>query len=169
MLPAGITDEQYDHLFAVRRSVRYHSRRQAYFTRAHHVATVINFVAGSAAVVAALQETDPIVLAIIAATVSAVSAVDMITGNAEKAWMHGDLKKRFINLESEQLQIDTGTNASLSDLACKRLQIEADEPPVHRALDIMCHNELARAMGFEDKDMEKLGWFKRFTAHWFLW
>lgn len=169
MLPDKITDEHYAHLFAVRRSVRYHSRRQAYYERSHHVATVVSFVGGSGAVVAALQQVDPTVLALIAALVSAVSAIDIISRNAENAWKHADLKKRFISLESKQLKTDTTKNDSLPSLVRTRLQIESEEPPVHRALDIMCHNELLQAMGHKPDPNGKLSFFKRFTAHWFLW
>jgi len=53
----------------------------------------------------------------------------------------------------------------------ERLAIEAEEPPVHVALDILCENELIRATGghLAQAPLHSLGWFKRITAHWLMW
>ncbi len=165
-----MTDEQYEHLFSVRRSIRYHSKREAYYSRSHYVATVVNFVAGTGAVIAALQNLEsPTTVIALSALISAVSAVDIISNNARKSWLHSDLRKQFINLEAQQLRLDVTSNEILPTLMSKRLKIEAEEPPVHRALDIICHNELVIALGMNDDAKGEISIFKRLTAQWFLW
>lgn len=165
-----MTDEQYAHLFSVRRSIRYHSKREAYYSRSHYVATVVNFVAGTGAVIAALQNLQsPATVITLSALVSAVSAVDIISNNARKSWLHSDLRKQFINLEAQQLKLDVTSNETMPALMSKRLKIEADEPPVHRALDIICHNELITALGIDEKEKGSLPLYKKLTANWFLW
>ena len=51
----------------------------------------------------------------------------------------------------------------MADLKEGRLDIESDEPPVLRTLDVICHNELAKSMGRDDS-IYKVGFFKRRLA-----
>lgn len=61
---------------------------------------------------------------------------------------------------------DARENISTSRLATltnRRLAIEADEPPILRMLDTLCHNELLCAMGQED-EIIKVGFWHRCFA-----
>jgi hypothetical protein len=42
------------------------------------------------------------------------------------------------------------TAETLAELTAERFNIEKDEPPIYRALDLLCHNELAIAQGKRD-------------------
>lgn len=37
----------------------------------------------------------------------------------------------------------------IDGVTLKRLEIEAEEPPILRVVDILCHNELLRAQGYD--------------------
>ena len=42
-----------------------------------------------------------------------------------------------------------------------RLDIEIEEPPPLRILDLICHNELCRAMGYDESHQVKIKWYQR--------
>ena len=52
----------------------------------------------------------------------------------------------------------------IADWTRERLAIEAEEPPVLRVLDTLCHNELTRAMGYGQEYQAKVGFFQRLFA-----
>ena len=84
---------------------------------------------------------------------------------SKAARLHSDLARRFIELEKEFLPEKATTRAELDRLEAARLTIEADEPPILRILDSVCHNELLRAMGYEDEVFLKIFWFQRLFAN----
>ncbi len=104
-----------------------------------------------------------------AAFVSIVAAIDLVVGNADKARLHHDLSKRFIALEKEVVSEREPTADDLSLWTATRLEIESEEPPVKRVLDVMMHNELLRAMGYDQDSGQyvKLGTFQRLFAQLF--
>lgn len=52
-----------------------------------------------------------------------------------------------------------------------RLHIEADEPPIYRALDLLCHNEQMRADGHppDSEHWASVPLYQRLTCHLFHW
>lgn len=67
-------------------------------------------------------------------------------------------------MELEEEPIDVH---SLAKYKAHRLEIEADEPPVHKILDMMCHNELLRTMGYEKSHFARIRLHQRLLAHFF--
>ena len=59
------------------------------------------------------------------------------------------------------------TDEDLPNLTCQRLSIEAKEPTILRVLDLLCHNELCRALGYARNHEIKLSSVQRFFAHFF--
>ena len=51
----------------------------------------------------------------------------------------------------------------------ERLQIETDEVQVLRILDIMCHNDLAQAMGYPKTERFFIPLWQRLIAHFANW
>ena len=51
----------------------------------------------------------------------------------------------------------------------KRLEIELDEPPVYRALDLLCYNEIVNADGINKEVLRKVPYLNRCTCHIFHW
>ena len=154
-------------LFGVRRSIRYHARRRMFFDRYRQFTSAIGVIFGSATIFTLLNDMDPLYPAIAAAVVTVFFAIDLVVGTAAKARLHDDLGRRFIELE-RRMELAVGRDEqSLAKFTAARLEIEADEPPVHRVLDLMCHNELLHAMGYERSRFIRIRFYQRWLAPFF--
>jgi len=154
-------------LFGVRRSVRYHLRRRSFFETWNTLTNALAVVFGSAAIGGALKEGFASVAVVAGALVTFFSAVNLVVGTVRKARIHEDLGRRFFDLEREIVQAGDYDEEMLRRLTGKRLVIEADEPPILKVLDCVCHNELARAMGYDQEQMMKIGSIQRLLRHFF--
>lgn len=153
-------------LFDVRRSIRYNARRRRFFDFLHRFTNAIGVIFGSATLFTLLNKTDPLYPIVAAAFVTVFSTIDLIIGTATKARLHNDLCRQFIELERQMELAERPIDVqSLANFTARRLEIEADEPPVHRVLDMMCHNELARAMGYEKSHFARIRFYQRWLAH----
>lgn len=153
-------------LFDVRRSVRYHNRRRAFYDRMNASNTALSLVFGSAAAASALGEQSLLAVAF-GLIVTVGSSLDLVIGSAQKARLHYDLARRFIDLEKQLIANPEPEPAALLCMQQERLSIEADEPPVLRVLDCLCHNELVKAMGYDEKHLTKVTGTQRFFAQFF--
>jgi hypothetical protein len=158
-----LADQHHALLFGVRRSARYHLRRRRFFELWHALTNFIGIASGSAAVVAVVKDF-PMVAALLAVLVALASAFDLVIGTAEMARKHSDLAAWFILLEKEIVLAGDPTEASLRAHTAKRLEIEADEPPILRTLDRLCHNELCRAMGEPPESFKRIPWHQKHLA-----
>ena len=158
-------------LFGVRRSVRYHARRRRFYERFHDRVLLVVLSSGSASVLAFGFEltgmlTD-LVKSALAAVVTVAALVDFVVGSMRKASLHSDLGRRFIALEQRLVAAGSSpSEAALVEATQERLAIESDEPPVLRALDTLCHNELLRAMGYPRSDFVRVTAVQRLLANW---
>ncbi len=159
-------------LFGVRRSVRYHQRRRDFFERFHGF-VLLGAAAGGIATIAAfgsepLAALPTAVKLLPAAVVTLLALLDLFAGSMPKAGLHADLARRFIALERELVgQQAEPMMAALLEIERERLAIEADEPPIRRVLDTLCHNELWRAMGYPESQITPVSFFQRVFAHTF--
>ncbi len=151
-------------LFGVRRSARYHEKRVRFFERLNRIILFLNVAGGSAAVVSALSSLGYGWIVAFASLVAAASALDLAVDTGGRARLHGDLKRRFIELE-KRMNATNPDHAALVELTNARLEIEQDEPPTLRTLDILCHNELVRALGYGNEHMHALPFWRRWLAH----
>lgn len=168
-------DTQYGILFRVRRSVRYHDRRRAFFEMLHRVTSVLTILlAGSILFqIGSDQKETAFWLTGISVIAAVLAAADMVIGYASHAALHRDLKGRFCDLETEIL---TGGEAAAEwdKHQASILRIERDEPPIYRALDLLCRDEVLVAEGFgrdgEDaSQFSNLPFFTRMTSHLYPW
>ena len=94
--------------------------------------------------------------------------MDLVVGFSRRAETHQNFKRRFIALEQE-----LNAESDVEAVRQKRLTIEAEEPPIYRALDVLCHNELCLALGYRRKDhpdvFADIPWYMRWTANWIHW
>lgn len=158
-----LADQQHSLLFCIRRSARYHLRRRRFFELWHAATNLVGVVSGSSAVVA-VEKDVPTIAALLAVLVAVASAFDLVIGTAERARQHSDLAARFILLEKEIVLAGEPTEANLRTHTAKRLDIEAEEPPILRTLDRLCHNELCRAMGEPPESFKKIPLHQRLLA-----
>ena len=161
--------ERDDLLFGVRRSIRYHNRRRGFFDRYHTVTNAVSVIFGSATIFAVLSAVDKRYALIAAALVTVFSVIDLVVGTSKMARLHESLARRFIDLEAAivSIAVDKFTPDDLRKCTTERLQIEADEPPVLRGLDSLCHNELARAMEKPHEEFVHVAWYQRPFAQFF--
>lgn len=161
-------EAQHSLLFGVRRSVRYHTRRRRFFDTLARFFTIFTVVGGIGTFTTLLAKASEIWTLIYGGATAVFSTIDLVVGCAEKARLHSDLARDFIKLEQELIKVgDDLTEKQLADFTCKRLEIEQEEPTVLRILDILCHNELCSAMGYERSEHYKISWTQRFCAQFF--
>lgn len=162
-----LADERHGLLFDVRRSVRYHNRRRAFYDRCNLFSSWVGVVFGSATVITLLSGAGPLVAALAAALVSLVSAFDLVVGTSRQARLHADLARRFIGLEKKIVARGSADEAELALWTQDRLDIEMEEPPILRVLDALCYREQMRSMGcYSDEELPKIGYWQGFWAQW---
>ena len=153
-------------LFDVRRSARYHERRCAFFTVLHRLTNLTAILLAGVVLMELLaREPSPIWIRVLAAIGGLLSACDLVVGFGASADAHRDFKRRWVALERQILK--GALHPTATD---ERLIIETEEPPIYRALDVLCHNELCRAMGMARCEMYRVPRFVRWTAqilHWY--
>lgn len=170
-IPANAQDEGVepvdDLLFGVRRSARYHSARRRFFHAWSRLLSFLSVLAGAGAVASLLAAAPGWVPMAVAGLVAVAQAAELVFDLSGKAMRHEGLYRDFVALEARivsALGEPGGVDARrLADLNTERLRIEVGEPPVLRWLDVLCHNELAGAMGRRDS-VHRVGWLQRQLA-----
>lgn len=170
---ADLNEEQYPLYFSIKRSIRYHDRRKAYFTTLHQLTGGLTvLLSGSVIFDLAKTGENPWWMNTIAVISALLAAWDVIIGYSSKITLHHDLKRRFSELEMKIINEKTETDI-WGTLENDRALIERDEPPIYRALDVLCHNELLVAEGHgapgKAEGWHEVCWFQRMTSQIFRW
>lgn len=153
-------------LFAVRRSVRYHSLRRQFFDRWHRIIKFLTVISGTATITTLLSTLGDEWKLAAALFVTFFSVFDLVVGTSEKARLHSELEKEFIELRKEIIAVGEELNAGqFAEFMGSRLDIEAREPKVQGILNVICHNDIARAMGFSENEQYKLSVSQRWLAN----
>ena len=152
-------------LFGVRRSVRYHNRRTRFYDAIHRWKNWLSLMFGSGAMAAIWAQSPPLLPALAALFITALSGVDLGIGTALKGRLHVDLARRFLELERAMTLVKSPTVEEVREYTAKRLFIEADEPPPLRILDALCHNEVMLALGHEQDELYYVSWPMRMQAN----
>lgn len=161
-----LSDEHYALLFDVRRSIRYHDRRRAFYEQLHHLTSLLTILmAGSVLFDLAKKGETAEWLIWVSAAAAMLAAIDMVIGYATHAGLHGSLRERFANLEIDMVSGSDDGDCWL-DYQKERLFIEKDEPAIYQVLDGLCRNELLTAEGFSKKDAPKEFFKSRFWQRW---
>lgn len=151
-----------DMLFGVRRSIRYHQRRRAFFDRLDQFSNMLSVIFGSAAIYGVLEKNALTVALVASGAVTVLASVNLVVGSAQRARAHADFMRRYVELE--KLMSPPPSEECLLAVTQARLSIEAEEPPVLHVLNCICHNELMRAMGYKKSKLAKIGWFQRLVS-----
>ena len=105
-------------------------------------------------------------MTLLAVMAALLAAWDIVIGYTGRANLHLELKRRFIKLEMAILS--GGDDAETwNKHRIDRLRIEQDEPPIFRALDSLCYNEVAKAEG--STHFVPVTRAQRFTRHFWPW
>jgi hypothetical protein len=155
-------------LFGVRKSVRYHARRRQFFDKSAKAIKIISVVGGIGTVSTLLAKASPSWPLAYSVVAGIGSTVDLVIGCSESARRHAELAREFLQLERRMIKAgDNVTDAEIAGFTCDRLEIEEKEPTVLRVLDLLCHNELCNALGYDRSHQIRLSWFQRCSAHFF--
>lgn len=159
---------QFNILWGVQRSIRYHDRRRLFIEHILLFASVLFTSSGTASICVVWIHTDiPILIPVyLLALLLVYLNVNYFKYN-KLILLHNDLYKRFISLEKSINEIQQPTNHDIHTLESIRLYIEADEPPVLKVLDIICHNELLRAYGYNSDKQVEISELQRILANFF--
>ena len=167
-----LSADQFALLFDVRRSIRYHDRRRAFFDTLHRTTAVFTVILASSIFLDLLgNSTTPRWLTLVALLAAGLAALDVVIGFSRSANMHHDLKRRFVALEMQMVVGDNGEETFNNHMA-ERLAIEQDEPPIFRALDLLCNNEVAQAEGLsreDDPEFAEVTFVQRATSQLYRW
>ena len=161
------TDPEQEHyalLFAVRKSVRYHRRREQFLDAVNRGRMFITAGAGSAAIATWLTELHGTIGTTAMAVAAAGAALELVYGLGKGARLHNQLAARFTALEKKLIKEgDDLSEENRRECVIERLNIEADEPPTLGVLNVMCHNEMLRATGRHDERIN-VTWYQRMAA-----
>lgn len=149
----------------VQRSIRYHRAREAFFQWYANAISFLTLLAGSGVVVTLLAENDLKSISVaLGVSVAAMQAIELVFQVTTKARLHSSLAGEFAAI-ARVLAKNPELNASeMNEISADILVIEAREPPIKRYLDLICHNQVAKAIG--SSDVEKLTFLQRTCAHW---
>lgn len=152
-------------LFGVRRSIRYHSKRQAFYESVGRWASFALLMLGSGSVAVAIHGSW-IGTILVGSAVAVIAGLQLVFAFSSKASRHAQFVREFTRVEQKLCADDS--DETVRAATQERLAIEAGEPPVMRILDVICHNELIQAMGlYGEGERVRLNWFQHLTANLF--
>lgn len=146
-------------LFGIRRSIRYHLRRRAFFERLDQLSNMCSVIFGSTAIYGILDTNAKTLAIASSAAVTVLASINLVVGSAQRARAHSDFVRQYIELE--KIMLAPESEECLLTVIKNRLSIEAGEPPVLHVLNSICHNELMRTMGYKKEDMAKISLTQR--------
>lgn len=147
-----LSNERYGLLFDVRRSIRYHDRRKAFYERFHHVTSLLTILMAGSVLFDLAKEGDTADwLLALSAVAALLAALDMVIGYAKQANLHSSLRERFANLEVNMVT-GPADGSVWEDYQRERLLIEKDEPAIYKVLNLLCYNELLESEGYTRKE-----------------
>ena len=165
MTDKDILDSKNNLLFGVRKSIRYHNRRRNFFDSYSQIVSAFSVILGSSTIFSIIKGF-PSAALYLSAALTILSVFNLVIGSARQARIYNDLEKRFISLEKKIITTSKSTlnEEKISELISERLDIEADEPPVKYVLSAICHNDLARSMGYKNNELAKIYFYQRWFA-----
>ena len=141
--------------FGVEKSKRYHQRRRGFYDSLHKIIMFLVIVSGSAAFAELSLN--------FAAGAVVLAAIDLVWSPALLARKHEMLFRDFSDLAID-IRAKTPNDRAYKALDKKRLVLEKDEPPVYKALEAHCDNEVRRAWG-RDSELVEIGCWSWLTMY----
>lgn len=156
-------DSFYGNLFGVRKSVRYHQRRQAFHEWWNTVIIALSFACSASA----MAEWSGQWRQLLIGATSFLLMLNWVVGLTRRANTHAKLCQRFASLEQDMMPFEKNRSMGADDeerFRRRRLEIEAEEPAKLRVIDTLCHNELCEAVYTDDYIYPVAAW-RRWLGH----
>jgi hypothetical protein len=137
-----------------------------FFDRLNKFALFLAAVSGTAVAASVLGEAPQWVQILFSGMVIVFTTIDLVISSPQMARLHSDLYRQFVELERDLVL----AGEDISDDECnkfiaRRLEIEAKEPSVLTALNLLCHNEVVRAGGYDKQYLRDVPTCKRWLAN----
>ncbi|MDP8176370.1 hypothetical protein QJU83_02280 [Pasteurella skyensis] len=151
--------------FSLERSMRYHSKRRAFFNFWERFTNFISIVLSSGAIYAFSQNhpkfaiTSSLVLTIF-------SALTLVIGFSEKAREHLEFELSFANLKKRLLLSDKSQKL-IDEIRAEINMLDAKESEPLTVLEQICYNEQVIADGLSDDLLTPITWYQRLFAQYF--
>ena len=145
-------------------SIDYHQRRISFFDWWHKIIIFLGIVFGSGAAAAILAEEYRIFAAAAALVIVVLNALELVFGISAKARLHSELRRRWIDLETE-LGNDPESEEHRKLIQSKRNAIETDEPPVKKMVMQLSANAYHHARGNNDQKVHVPYWIELFAHY----
>lgn len=151
--------------YRLRLSIRYHQRRTRFFDLWDKWIKVLVVLASTSAFATlTIEAAGTSIAKWISAVIAAMSALSLVFAFSDKARIHANLTRRYLELEAELTAMRSSRKGGLADIDRRIRLIEADEPPSLGALVVLCQNEIALQEGHENS-ITPLRWYQRVLAH----
>jgi hypothetical protein len=162
-------DRYWECEFNIMMSIRYHMKRQHFFSRFHRVVSILTIAFSTAAFASILNQVGVALYA--SATVVLLQSIDLFVDSRKSTELHNDLRRSYLILYKELLKHDNHmlTDKQSRNIRAKISEIEMDEPPIMRALLELSHNDVVKATNSKNENMIEVSWFKRITSQCFSW
>ncbi len=149
--------------FGVKKSMRYHARRRAFFEKLENATRVIVAISGASAF-SALMGDYALLSKIATGLVTVFALADIVLGFGRRAREQDTLYRHFSEMAADIAKIEHPTVTQISELKARRLRLEADEPNIIDALERKCWNDEAASRGTAADELQKLSLCQRLRA-----
>lgn len=157
------SEDVFNALFPIEKSIRYHQRRRRFYDSWHRWFMLVVILAGSATVTDFFAHSQVYLGLLIAI----VATSDIVFGLSDKARDHEFLMRRFCHLTAKIRRCSLPTLQDIESWKVERVEIETDEPAIYWALEAACYNEAARALDRNREDEVYLAWHYRLLKNLF--
>jgi hypothetical protein len=155
--------EFYDLDFSVSKSRRYHERLSAFYAAWRDRLKYATAITGCSAFVLLFAEGR--LGTWLSAGVAFWSILDLIARPDLKAEKHRVLCNKFLELKRD-LETAPRTRAALQELKARRVEIEKEDDPCKRLVDLMARNDECRAQNYPSSSLVPLSWHQEFFGYW---
>jgi len=149
--------EYYGVAFAVGKSRRYHAKLRAFYQQCDGLVVAATAATGTSAFAVLFGSSENSKLAAwLTGVVALSSTLDLVFRFSDKSLLHSQLCVRFTELAA-RLEELAPTEENLQLAKAERIRIEKDEPTEKRIVDLLAHNDEARARGVDPNDLIPIG------------
>lgn len=143
------------------RSLRYYAAMRARCELWAFAVQALCILTSASFFVAAVTEISSLLMKCLAFAASACLSLSLAERASRRADWYLQKRRDFSELLG-RVPLDEGafTVALLEDLRRRRLELEADEPPLYGYLSVLCHNEVCEAEGCPESKV-RLSWWQR--------
>ena len=162
MMTINLEQQKHSLNFDINRSIRYNSKRVAFFQKWDLIVNFFNLLLGSSTA-ASLFIGYPNGAIVAAFMVTILSLFALLIGFSAKANQHQNLVFAFGRLR-ENLNSQPLTFELLNQINEKMHQLDDEEGEPHKYLERIAYNETVIALGYNEDDLLKVKWYQRLFA-----